>query len=212
MGSSMIYQGYTQEMRTKKKHMEYNIEQIQGASIAISLPSESREVPCLPRHCNVWLWFPRNIHQSPDSNTRPHQHASRRDPLRYQFPPRLRKYHPSFFQKAAPLHAHVQAVSWIKRQYPTRQYGNADNMAQGHNDALALVNVHKNITGSDSTESSSALADKSPTDDKADLRRAKELVELHYEMKARHANGTVDEELSQARRDVQRVLRELSTV
>lgn len=55
MGSSMIYQGYTQEMRTKKKHMEYNIEQIQGASIAISLPSESREVPCLPRHCNVWL-------------------------------------------------------------------------------------------------------------------------------------------------------------
>lgn len=84
-------------------------------------------------------------------------------------------------------------------------------MAQGHNEALALVNVHKNITGSDSTESGSALADKSPTD-KADLRRAKELVELHYEVKARHANGTVDEELSQARQDVQRVLRELSTV
>ncbi|CAI7564809.1 unnamed protein product [Penicillium palitans] len=83
----------------------------------------------------------------------------------------------------------------------------------GHNEALALVNVHKNITGSDSTESSgSALADKSPTDDKADLRRAKELVELHYEVKARHANGTVDEELSQARQDVRRVLRELSTV
>ncbi|KAJ5192797.1 hypothetical protein N7449_008939 [Penicillium cf. viridicatum] len=82
----------------------------------------------------------------------------------------------------------------------------------GHNEALALVNVHKNITGSDSSESGSALADKSPTDDKADLRRAKELVELHYEVKARHANGTVDEELSQARQDVRRVLRELSTV
>lgn len=85
-------------------------------------------------------------------------------------------------------------------------------MAQGHNEALALVNVHKNITGSDSTESGNALADKSPTDDKADLRRAKELVELHYEVKARHANGTVDEELSQARQDVRRVLRELSSV
>ncbi|KAJ5520443.1 hypothetical protein N7463_000896 [Penicillium fimorum] len=80
----------------------------------------------------------------------------------------------------------------------------------GHNEALALVNVHKNITGS--TESDSALADKSPADDKVDLRRAKELVELHYEVKARHVNGTVDEELGQARQDVQRVLRELSTV
>ncbi|KAJ6132945.1 hypothetical protein N7471_008160 [Penicillium samsonianum] len=105
----------------------------------------------------------------------------------------------------------VQAASWT-RDNPTKQYDNADNMVQGHNEALALVNVHKNITGSDSTESGSASPDKSPADDKADLRRAKELVELHYEVKARHANGTVDMELSQARQDVWRVLTELSTV
>ena len=84
-------------------------------------------------------------------------------------------------------------------------------MTQGHNEALALVNVHKSISP-DSTESGGASADKSPADDKADLRRAKELVELHYEVKARHVDGTVDEELSQARRDVRRVLAELSTV
>ncbi|KAJ5780650.1 hypothetical protein N7457_005810 [Penicillium paradoxum] len=82
----------------------------------------------------------------------------------------------------------------------------------GHNEALALVNVHKNIAGPESTESGSASADKSPAEDNTDLRRAKELVELHYEVKARHASGTVDEELSQARRDVRRILRELSTV
>ncbi|KAJ5154256.1 uncharacterized protein N7500_009695 [Penicillium coprophilum] len=82
----------------------------------------------------------------------------------------------------------------------------------GHNEALALVNVQKNITGSDSAEPDSALAEKSPAGDKVDLRRAKELVELHYEVKARHANGAVDDELSQARQDVKRVLTELSTV
>ena len=72
--------------------------------------------------------------------------------------------------------------------------------------------MHKNVTGSDSTKSDSALADQSPADDKVDLRRAKELVELHYEVKARHANGTVDEGLRQARQDVRRILTELSTV
>ncbi|KAJ6178528.1 hypothetical protein N7519_008989 [Penicillium mononematosum] len=69
----------------------------------------------------------------------------------------------------------------------------------GHSEALALVNVHKNLSA-DSTESGGALEDKSPADDKADLRRAKELVELHYEVKARHVDGTVDEELSKARK------------
>lgn len=43
------------------------------------------------------------------------------------------------------------------------------------------------------------------------LRRAKELVDLHYEMKARHGHGTVDEELARAREDVSRVLLELGT-
>jgi hypothetical protein len=74
---------------------------------------------------------------------------------------------------------------------------------QGRNEALALVNVHKNPAGPESAGGST---------DRDDLRRAKELVELHYEVKARHADGTVDEELKQARRDVQRVLMELSTL
>lgn len=85
-------------------------------------------------------------------------------------------------------------------------------MNKGYNEALALVNVHRNVTGPEPTDSGSVSVDKSPSEDKADLRRAKELVELHYEVKARHADGTVDGELSQARRDVLRVLRELSTV
>lgn len=42
-----------------------------------------------------------------------------------------------------------------------------------------------------------------------DLRRAKELVELHYEIKARHTDGQVDAELAMAREGVDRVLREL---
>lgn len=42
-----------------------------------------------------------------------------------------------------------------------------------------------------------------------DLRRAKELVDLHYEMKTKYALGTVDEELIHAREEVDRVLREL---
>ncbi|KAJ5124391.1 uncharacterized protein N7515_008216 [Penicillium bovifimosum] len=82
----------------------------------------------------------------------------------------------------------------------------------GYNEAMALVNVHKTIVGPESAESGGQLVDKSSAEDKADLRRAKELVELHYEVKARHADGVVDEELNQARRDVGRVLRELSTV
>lgn len=45
---------------------------------------------------------------------------------------------------------------------------------------------------------------------KEDLRRAKELVQLHHDVKARHVNGKVDEELRRAREDVQRVLRELA--
>ncbi|KAJ5766576.1 uncharacterized protein N7511_004192 [Penicillium nucicola] len=76
----------------------------------------------------------------------------------------------------------------------------------GHNEALALVNVHKKGANPESTGAANT-----PTDQN-DLRRAKELVELHYEVKARHANGTVDEELNRAREDVRRVLRDLSTV
>lgn len=42
------------------------------------------------------------------------------------------------------------------------------------------------------------------------LQRAKELVQLHYEVKSRHANGKVDNELQQAREAVERVVMELS--
>lgn len=42
-----------------------------------------------------------------------------------------------------------------------------------------------------------------------DLRRAKELVDLHYEIKAKHAHGSVDAELVKARGEVSRVLWEL---
>lgn len=80
---------------------------------------------------------------------------------------------------------------------------------QDHHDALALVTVNERIasevSGNDQT-ATKAQADITADDD---LRRAKELVELHYEIKARHANGTVDEELSHARDGVNRVLREL---
>lgn len=64
----------------------------------------------------------------------------------------------------------------------------------------------------ESTEPDSSSADKTPAQDRDDLRRAKELVELHHEVKARHANGTVDEELSLARQNVQRVLYDLMNV
>ncbi|KAE8149965.1 hypothetical protein BDV25DRAFT_155306 [Aspergillus avenaceus] len=74
-----------------------------------------------------------------------------------------------------------------------------------HNDALTLVTVHERKpvdSAVDGTDAGPKLND--------DLRRAKELVDLHYEFKARHADGSVDDELARAREDVNRVLRELS--
>lgn len=77
---------------------------------------------------------------------------------------------------------------------------------QGHSESLALVNVHR-TTGTSSSETGTPAVEQGKTGD--DLRRAKELVQLHYEMKSRHANGEVDEDLRRARENVQRVLREL---
>lgn len=45
-----------------------------------------------------------------------------------------------------------------------------------------------------------------------DLRRAKKLVDLHYEMKNKYRNGTVDDELTHLRDEVNRVLLELSSI
>ncbi|WEW60002.1 hypothetical protein PRK78_005484 [Emydomyces testavorans] len=78
--------------------------------------------------------------------------------------------------------------------------------ACGHAEALALVNVHRTYDGS------------TPEDDSAqgtnpDLQRAKDLIELHKEVKLRHQQyqngGLVDKGLRQAREEVSRVLREL---
>ncbi|KAJ5668483.1 uncharacterized protein N7477_007053 [Penicillium maclennaniae] len=87
----------------------------------------------------------------------------------------------------------------------------------GHYEGLNLVNVNKNVAGTDvsdtrvaSTENPTAGADKAEQAKKDNLRKAKELVELHYEVKSRHANGEVDQELRQAREGVERVLRELA--
>ncbi|PWY70345.1 hypothetical protein BO94DRAFT_539809 [Aspergillus sclerotioniger CBS 115572] len=86
-----------------------------------------------------------------------------------------------------------------------------------HHDALALVTVNERIPlAADSTQPSTIAAIQASAGtnqdgyENEDLRRAKELVDLHYEIKARHALGTVDEELSSAREEVARVLRELS--
>ncbi|PYH93818.1 hypothetical protein BO71DRAFT_399436 [Aspergillus ellipticus CBS 707.79] len=85
---------------------------------------------------------------------------------------------------------------------------------QDHHDALALVTVHERIPHEADQGSQTIPSQGSGTahDGHAneDLRRAKELMELHYEIKARHAGGTVDEELARAREEVNRVLRELS--
>ncbi|KAJ5111440.1 hypothetical protein N7532_001975 [Penicillium argentinense] len=85
----------------------------------------------------------------------------------------------------------------------------------GHHEALALVNVHRTDfdtpvrSGSISAPNDSAVASE-PSQTNKDLERAKELVELHYEVKSRHIDGQVDPALQQARADVNKVLRELS--
>ena len=91
------------------------------------------------------------------------------------------------------------------------------NSAQGYHEALALVN-HQGAdakpkgAGNDGSKDGSApeqgdgqLATKSE-----DLRQAKELVALHYEMKSKHANGEVDAELRNARDQVEQVLDQLA--
>ncbi|KAK4565310.1 hypothetical protein LTR86_003927 [Recurvomyces mirabilis] len=68
--------------------------------------------------------------------------------------------------------------------------------------ALALVNAQKR-GGGPTAEAGTILQE-----DDADLRRAKDLVELHAEVKVAHADGT-DEQLEDARHAVAMVLRDL---
>lgn len=84
-------------------------------------------------------------------------------------------------------------------------------MIKGHNEALALVNVHKppdaSATTADGTQQS---------DQHAELSRAQELVDLHYGVKIKHMGSApnfepvIDAGLRRAREDVNQVLRELA--
>jgi hypothetical protein len=72
------------------------------------------------------------------------------------------------------------------------------------------VNERLNEARGPPDDRSKAAASKRQQEQQNDeLRRAKELVDLHYEMKTKYALGTVDEELIRAREEVDRVLREL---
>ncbi|ODM14428.1 hypothetical protein SI65_10163 [Aspergillus cristatus] len=77
-----------------------------------------------------------------------------------------------------------------------------------HTDALTLVTVNERLPAR--TPSQEPQSQSQNRDSNQDLRRAKELVDLHHELKTRHANGTVDEELARARENVQKVLKEVS--
>jgi hypothetical protein len=81
------------------------------------------------------------------------------------------------------------------------------DISQGHNEALALVSGP--ISTDEPPAESGSVSNGQPSKQEA-LQRAKELVQLHYEVKSRHVDGEVDEELRQAREDVYRVLRELA--
>lgn len=92
---------------------------------------------------------------------------------------------------------------------------------QEHTDALTLVTVNEKIPLQHPTTTTTAATGKptitnppSTTHDQArdsdrDLQRAKELVDLHRELKTRHIDGVVDEGLVRARADVGRVWGEL---
>ncbi|RDW86643.1 uncharacterized protein DSM5745_03285 [Aspergillus mulundensis] len=74
-----------------------------------------------------------------------------------------------------------------------------------YNDALNLVTVNERLTPSEATPNPIRAE---ATNDQ--LRAASELVELHYEMKAIHKDGRVDDQLRRGREEVNRVLRELA--
>jgi hypothetical protein len=81
-----------------------------------------------------------------------------------------------------------------------RTIQNSLHYSQDQKAALALVNTRPD--GIQPTSSSST-----DTDD-PDLKRAKDLLELHADVKLAHADGT-DPELIEARRAVEKVLRDL---
>jgi hypothetical protein len=90
--------------------------------------------------------------------------------------------------------------------------GTISEPRQDYNDALALVTVNERLNEARvplDDRSKAAVSKRQQEQQSDDLRRAKELVNLHYEMKTKYALGSVDEELTRAREEVNRVLREL---
>ncbi|PYI33677.1 hypothetical protein BP00DRAFT_423834 [Aspergillus indologenus CBS 114.80] len=81
-----------------------------------------------------------------------------------------------------------------------------------YNDALALVTIQERLDSRPAEiQSQPSNREETPAlqTEQDQLRQAKELVELHHDVKARHALGTVDEELAKLREDVRRVWLEL---
>ncbi|OAX83282.1 hypothetical protein ACJ72_02355 [Emergomyces africanus] len=90
--------------------------------------------------------------------------------------------------------------------------------ACGHDEALDLVTAHKTIPNSEQQQQprgnvpSPVGNDSTSTAESEDLRRAKDLVELHNDITLKQLNsqtGGLNEELRKARRDVDLVLQEL---
>ncbi|KAK2758780.1 hypothetical protein FQN54_003472 [Arachnomyces sp. PD_36] len=85
----------------------------------------------------------------------------------------------------------------------------------GHSQAHSLVNVHRNLSDSSAPATNDPNAGEGghvKETQSPDLKRATELVELHYDVKAKHFEGenwVVEKDLQRARTDVNRVLRDL---
>jgi hypothetical protein len=75
--------------------------------------------------------------------------------------------------------------------------------------AQALVSARPSPPSSsvDAVKQKTAAIQKESKDEDPDLQRAKDLVDLHYAVKASHGRGSVDKSLEDAKRDVERVLR-----
>ncbi|KAL2867115.1 uncharacterized protein BJX67DRAFT_353988 [Aspergillus lucknowensis] len=84
-----------------------------------------------------------------------------------------------------------------------------------YNDALNLVTVNERLpsseTGDRTAPGDSTAKQPKSEPEKEHIRLATELVELHYEMKAIHKDGRVDDQLRRGREEVNRVLRELAS-
>ncbi|EEH48057.1 uncharacterized protein PADG_04141 [Paracoccidioides brasiliensis Pb18] len=82
----------------------------------------------------------------------------------------------------------------------------------GHPEALVLVNVHKTLSNSETDHQQHTQHSRNNNAQSEDLRRARDLIELHNDVMLKQLNRPgvgLNEELRKARQDVDRVLREL---